>query len=77
MTKLTVNHHVNSYNPVSLAHTNTVENMCMRAKRRNKRECGTARGMIDNYLIELLWWLKFGEDPFENIIKNIRGVYPV
>ena len=56
---------------------NTIENMWMRAKRCNKKECGTARGMIDRYLIEFMWRLTFGEDPFENIIKDIRGVYPV
>jgi transposase-like protein len=74
---LTVNHQVNFVNPVTGAHTNTVENMWMRAKRRNKRECGTARGMIDTYVIEFMWRLKFGEDPFENIIKGIRTVYRV
>ena len=74
---MTVNHQVNFVNPVTGAHTNTVENMRMRAKRRYKRECGTARGMIDIYLIEFMWRMKFGEDPFENIIKNIRGVYPL
>ena len=74
---LTVNHQVNFVNPVTGAHTNTVENMWMRAKRRNKRECGTARGMVDTYLVEFMWRLKFGEDPFENIIKGIRRVYRV
>ena len=44
---LTVNHQIKLVNPVTGAHTNTVENMWMRAKRRNKWECGTARGMID------------------------------
>ena len=74
---LTVNHQVNFVNPVTGAHTNTVENMWMRAKRRNKRECGTARGMVDTYLVEFMWRLKFGEDPFDNIIKGIRRVYRV
>ena len=74
---LTVNQQVNFVNPVTGSHTNTVENMWMMAKRRNKRECRTDRGMIDTYVIEFMWRLKFGEDPFENIIKGIRGVYPV
>ena len=74
---LAVNHQVNFVNPVTGAHTNTVVNMWMRAKRRYKRECGTARGMVDTYLVEFMWRLKFGEDPFENIIKGIRRVYRV
>ena len=74
---LTVNQQVNFVNPVTGANTNAIENIWMKAKRRNKRECGTARGMIDTYVIEFMWRLKFGEDPFKNIIKYIRGVYPV
>lgn len=74
---LTVNHSVNFVDPVTLAHTNTVENMWMRAKRRNKKECGTHRHLLQSYLIEFMWRLQFGNDPFQNIITHIRGVYPV
>ena len=73
---LTVNIQVNFVNPVTGANTNTVENIWMLAKRRNKK-CGKARGMVDTYVIEFMSRLKFGENPFENIIKDIRGVYPV
>ena len=38
---------------------------------------GTARGMVDTYLVEFMWRLKFEEDPFENTMKGIRRVYPV
>ena len=72
---LTVNHSLHFVDPVTGAHTNEVENMWMLAKRRNK-ECGTARTLIDTYLIEFMWRLKFGHDPFENILRDIRAVYP-
>ena len=73
---LTVNHSVNFVDPVTGAHTNEVENMWMRAKRRNKKECGTARSLLDSYLLEFMWRLKFGDDPFEQILADIRVVYP-
>ena len=46
---LTVDHSLNFVDPNTGAHTNLVENMWMRAKRRNKKECGTARTLIDTY----------------------------
>ena len=73
---LTVNHSLHFVDPVTGAHTNEVENMWMLAKRRNKKECGTARSLIDTYLVEFMWRLKFGQDPFESILRNIRAVYP-
>jgi transposase-like protein len=73
---LTVNHSLNFVDPVTGAHTNSVENMWMRAKRRNKKECGTSRELLDSYLVEFMWRLSFDEDPFQNIIAHIRNVYP-
>ena len=71
----TVNHSLHFVDPVTCAHTNEVENMWMLAKRRNKKECGIARTLIDTYLIGFMWRLKFGADPFENILRDIRSVY--
>jgi transposase-like protein/IS1 family transposase len=72
---LTVNHQEHFVNPVTGAHTQRVENMWMRAKRRNKRECGTRTELIDSYLIEFMWREKFGENIFENIIEHIKEFY--
>ena len=68
---------INHLLPGNGAHTNTIENMWMHTKHRNKRECGTARGMVDTYLIEFMWQLNFGENPFENNIKDIQRLYSV
>ena len=74
---LTVNHAVNCVDPVTDTLTNDVEKMWGRSKRRNKRECGTHRHMLDSYLIEFMWRLQFGDDPFNRIVEHIRGVYPL
>ncbi len=76
MVHYTVNHSLHFVDPVTGAHTNEVENMWMLAKRSNKKECGIARTLIDTYLIEFMWRLKFGTDPFESILRDIRSVYP-
>ena len=74
---LTVNHRIQFVNPATGATTNHVESMWCRAKQRNKRECGTHRALLDSYMIEFMWRLRFGEDPLENLVACIREVYPV
>ncbi|GFN76105.1 transposase, isxo2-like domain-containing protein [Plakobranchus ocellatus] len=69
---LTVNHNLNFVDPISGATTNHVESMWCRAKLRNKKECGTTRSLLDSYMIEFMWRMRFGEDPFENLISCIR-----
>lgn len=73
---LTVNHSIQFVNPETRAHTNTVENMWMRAKQRNKRQCGTNRSLLFTYLQEFMWREKFGKNPFYHIISHIRTIYP-
>ena len=70
-THLTVNHSINFVDPVTFANTQRVENMWMRAKRRNKRECGTKSELLHSYLIEFMWREKYGVDAFENIVSAI------
>ena len=69
---LTVNHSIHYVDPNTGVHINNFENIWRRAKRRNKRECGTHRHLLDTYLIEYMWRLEFGNDPFENILSHIR-----
>lgn len=72
---LTVNHKFNFVDPVTSAHTQNIENMWGRAKKRNKIENGTKRELIDSYLQEFIWREKFGDFPFFNIINHISEFY--
>ena len=72
---LTVNHSINFVDPVTFANTQRVENMWMRAKRRNKRECGTRKELLESYLIEFMWREKNKTDTFESIIRDIGTFY--
>ena len=74
---LTVNHRLNFVDPVTHATTKHVEAMWGRAKQRNKRDCGTARALLDSYLIEFMWRQQFGEEPFLHLIEHIREIYPL
>ena len=51
---LTVNHSINFVDPITYANTQRVENMWMRAKRRNKRKCDTKQELLESYLIEFM-----------------------
>lgn len=76
-THLTVNHSENFVNPVTGAHTQKVESMWSSAKRRNRRECGTHRKMLDSYLCEFMWRKRHaGTDLFEQIIQDIKAFWP-
>lgn len=72
---LTVNHSINFVDPITFANTQRVENMWMRAKRRNKRECGTSSVLLESYLQEFMWREKYGDLFFENIINDIKTYY--
>lgn len=74
---LRVNHSLNFVDPTSGACTNHVERMWGMAKQRNKRECGTARTVLDSYLIEFMWRMKFKENVFEKFVEHVKIVYPV
>lgn len=74
---LTVNHRLHFVDPITHATTNHVESMWCRAKQRNKKECGTTRDLLATYLTEFMWRQRFGDDPFENLLRHIREVYPL
>ena len=61
------------------AHTQTIERTWRSAKKRNKKQSGTHRQMLDSYLCEFLWRsdVKRREaDAFEEIIKAIKEYIP-
>lgn len=72
---LTVNHSLNFVDPVTRVNTNRVENLWMRAKRQNKRECGTARSLLASYLIEFMWRQRIKKSPFTEIINDIKNFF--
>ena len=53
-THIKVNHSENFVDPKTGACTNLVENMWGRAKKRNKLQNGTNRGIIDSYMCEFM-----------------------
>lgn len=74
----TVNHSENFVNPMSGEHTQTVESLWHTFKMRNKRACGTHRSMIDSYLCEFMWRMKFRDaNLFEQILVDIAQFYPL
>lgn len=72
---LVVNHSEHFVDPDTGAYTQRVENMWMRAKMRNKKECGTARHLLDDYLSEFMWRSKYGKSSFSNILEHIKQFY--
>ena len=71
---MAVNRDQNFVDPVTGAHTNSVESMWRDMKMKNKKMYGTDRNMIDTYLGEFLWrryCKKHNLDPFDAILDNI------
>ena len=59
------------------AHTQTIESHWNVFKRRNKCQSGTHRHMVEGYMCEFLWRLKFREDClFDRIMLDIAEFYP-
>ena len=76
-THLTVNHSENFVNPLTGAHSQTVECMWNLAKSRNRRHFGTHRQMLDSYLCEFMWRQRLnGRNPFDVILENIATYWP-
>ena len=75
---LTVNHSQNFKDPKTGAHTNTIESLWGKAKMRNKKDCGTARSLLDSYMCEFLWRHRNkGKDLVAQIYKDIGEFYPL
>lgn len=75
---LTVNHQMNFVDPVTGAHTQKVERSWKSAKRRNKRQNGTHRQMLDSYLCEFMWRKRHqNDDLFDQILQDIATYWPL
>ena len=73
----TVNHRLHFVDPNTQAHTQTVERMWRTAKQRNKRQNGTHRHMLDSYLCEFIWRMRYRvDDLFETIVAHIVEFWP-
>ena len=73
----TVNHSVNFVDPITLVHTQNIENMWMVAKIKKKKQMGQHRALLDTHMAEFMWRRRFNQRPFENLIRIIQEKYPL
>ncbi|CAF3729211.1 unnamed protein product [Rotaria socialis] len=67
----TVNHSQNFVDPLTLTHTQNIENMWMCAKMKKKRQMGQHVTLLQTHLTEFMWRRRFGDRPFENMTLSI------
>ena len=74
---LQVNHTYHFVDPNTGEHTQNVENSWKNAKKRNKRQHGTHRAMLESYLCEWMWHQRNkNNDLFDQIITDIVTHFP-
>lgn len=74
---LTVNHKYSFVDPVSGAHTQTIERAWRGPKDENRKRQGTNRAFVDSYLCEHMWRSRLnGRDPFDAILDDIAAFWP-
>ena len=57
-------------------HTNSVESMWARAKRKFKQNYGTSDPLFGSYLVEFMWRQKYGNN-FSTMLLHISQQYPL
>ncbi|KAA3670442.1 uncharacterized protein DEA37_0003830 [Paragonimus westermani] len=73
---LTVNHENHFVDPITFSTTNHIESVWQKLKSAHKKHYGTHRTLLDSYLAEFVWRYEFGSNPYSNIIKHIKIIYP-
>ena len=72
---LTVNHSENFVDPHTGAHTQRVESMWNKAKKRNRCQWGTHRQMVDGYLCEFMWRQRHKNKDLLSVLLNCIANY--
>ncbi|CAF3574980.1 unnamed protein product [Rotaria socialis] len=73
----TVNHSVNFVDPTTSTHTQNIENLWMCMKRKKKNQMGQHVTLLGTHLTEYMWRQRFGDRPFENLVRAIQEKYVV
>lgn len=73
---LTVNHSENFVDTDTGAHTQMIESLWHTAKRRNQRQCGTHRQMVDGYLCEFMWRQRQKNENLFDLILDLLCDFP-
>lgn len=73
-----VNHRLNFVDPNDPeTHTQSIENMWMRAKRKLRRQFGTRRELFESYLYEFMYRGRFEKKKIQNFLVTIAENYDV
>lgn len=78
-THFSVNHSTNFVNPETGAHTQNIESLWNKAKRRNRKQAGTHRSLLDSYMCEFMWrcrCVRQNLNPFDAIMQDIAAFWP-
>ena len=75
-----VNHSVEFVNSLTGEHTQNIESLWCRVKKKLQRMKGCHAGELSGYLDEFMWREWHGTSPrvaFDNILQNIADQYPM
>ena len=76
-THQTVNRSYSFVDPSILVHTQNMENMWMRMKRKKKAQMGQHVSLLGANVIEFMWRQQIVKHPFENPVRCIQDKYSV
>ena len=59
-------------------HTENIENLWMRVKRKFRKMFGTSRALFNSYLQEFVWMINFpGNNNFGQFVACVQDIYPI